>query len=278
MRSALIQMTSSDDPRDNLRTVSTMIRQARSDGADFILTPEATNCISLSRAHQADVLRPESQDPTLAGLRDLAAELGVTLSIGSLALKPDGAEGRFANRSFMIGPDGGIIARYDKIHMFDVRLSETEAYEESRGYRPGEEAVIADCAFAKIGMTICYDLRFPHLFRDLAKAGAHIMTVPAAFAPATGQAHWEVLLRARAIECGAFVLAAAQTGTHPSQTGAPRKTYGHSIAIAPWGEVLAMGGTSPGIIAVDLDLTQVAQARQRVPALTHDRSYSGPRT
>lgn len=276
MRVALIQMTSSDDPQENLRWVEAMVRQAHSDGAELILTPEATNCISLSRAHQTQVLSHESDDPTLGRLRDVAAELGVSLSIGSLALKTADADGRFANRSFLIGPDGGIVARYDKIHMFDVTLSDDEIYEESRGYRPGNQAVVAPVGGARIGMTICYDLRFAHLFRDLAKAGAQIITVPAAFAPGTGRAHWEVLLRARAIECGAFILAAAQTGTHPSQTGTPRKTYGHSLVIAPWGEVLADGGTAPGAIIVDLDLAQVAQARQRVPSLIHDRSYSGP--
>lgn len=273
MKTALLQITSSDDPTANLCMVERMVRQAAGQGAGFVLTPEVTNCVSLSRTRQQAVLHTQSDDPTLARLRDVAAELGVWLSIGSLALKTDDADGRFANRGFVIGPDGAIKAWYDKIHMFDVTLSGAESYQESRGYRPGDRAVTCDTPFGRLGLSICYDLRFPHLFRGLAQAGADILLIPAAFAPATGTAHWEPLLRARAIETGAFVLAAAQTGHHPTTQGRPRQTHGHSMAISPWGAVLADAGTAPGITMVDLDPALVKDARNKIPSLTHDRAY-----
>lgn len=276
MKAALLQLTSSDDPAENLGIVRGMMRQAADQGAGFVLTPEVTNCISSSRTHQAAVLCMQDDDPTLAGLRKEAEHLGVWLLIGSLALKTTDADGRFANRSFLIAPDGSIHALYDKIHMFDVQVSETETYRESAGFRPGDRAVLADAGFARIGMTVCYDIRFPHLHRTLAQAGAQILTVPAAFSPVTGSAHWEPLLRARAIETGCYVLAPAQTGLHPSSTGGTRRTYGRSMAVSPWGEVLADAGTAPGITLVDLDLEAVAQARARVPALTHDRKFTPP--
>jgi len=276
MRAALLQLTSGDDPDRNLPVTRTMIREAVGAGAGFVLTPEVTNCLSSSRALQAGVLRREDDDATLAALRTEAADLGIWLLLGSLALLSGDADGRFANRSFLIGPDGEIVARYDKIHMFDVQITETESYRESEGYRPGTRAVTADLGAARIGMAICYDLRFAYLFRALAQAGAQILTVPAAFNDTTGAAHWEVLLRARAIETGCFVLAPAQCGFHPAQAGKPRRTHGHSLAVAPWGEVLADGGTDPGVTLVDLDLDAVAQARARVPAITHDRPFDGP--
>ena len=186
------------------------------------------------------------------------------------------ADGRFANRSFLIAPDGSVAARYDKIHMFDVNVSATEVYRESEGYRPGTRAVVAETPFAKIGMTVCYDVRFPALYRRLAQGGAQVITVPAAFNHITGAAHWETLLRARAIETGCFVLAPAQTGFHPEANGKGRRTHGHSLAIAPWGEVLADAGVEPGVTLVDLDLTEVAKARGRVPSLSHDRGFDGP--
>ncbi|MEY8803199.1 carbon-nitrogen hydrolase family protein [Leisingera sp. XS_AS12] len=276
MRTALLQMTSSDDPAENLKTVQRMMAEAVASGAGFVLTPEVTNCLSGSRTHQQQVLRLEEEDPTLAALRDAAARHGVWLLLGSLGVKTHDADGRFANRQFLISPEGDVVARYDKIHMFDVEVSAEETYRESDGYRAGTRAVVATTPFAKIGMSICYDVRFAYLHRALAKAGAQILTVPAAFSHVTGAAHWHALLRARAIETGCFVLAPAQTGTHPASRGPSRRTYGHSLAVAPWGEVLADAGTDPGVCIVDLDLEKVEEARKRVPSLTHDREFDGP--
>lgn len=271
MHAALLQLNVSDDPSANLNITLQMIRDAASDGARFIATPEVTNCISTSRRHQMSVLQTEADDQTLAAIRDLSAELGIWTLIGSLALKTDDPDGRFANRSFLIDPSGEITARYDKIHMFDVTISETEKYHESKGYRPGEKAVIADTDFGRIGMTICYDVRFPNLYHDLAIAGAQIITVPSAFSPITGAAHWESLLRARAIETGCYILAPAQTGDHGQ-----RRTYGYSIAIDPWGGIIAKAGTRTGTIHLNLDLKEINKARQRVPSLDHNRPYSLP--
>ena len=276
MKAALLQLNASDDPAENLREVTDMIAEAAAADAGFILTPEVTNCVSQDRAHQSQVLQHEADDLTLAGLRAAAIRHDVWLSIGSLAIKTNDPDGRFANRSFLIDPAGQIAARYDKIHMFDVTVSETERYRESAGYRPGGQAVVAETPFAKIGMSVCYDLRFAYLYRVLAQAGAQVLIVPSAFSPVTGAAHWEPLLRARAIETGAYVLAAAQTGTHTAQAGKPRKTYGHSMAVSPWGDVLVDMGEGPGIALVDLDLGEVAQSRQRIAALSHDRPFEGP--
>ncbi|HCZ00755.1 MAG: amidohydrolase [Rhodobacterales bacterium RIFCSPHIGHO2_02_FULL_62_130] len=276
MRAALVQLTVGDDPATNLPQTLAYIRSAATQGAQFVLTPECTNALSSNREHQRSVLRHEDQDETLAALRAQAAESGIWLLIGSLGLLTSDADGRFANRSFLISPKGEIAARYDKIHMFDVNVSETEVYRESAGYRPGTKTVLADTALAKIGMTVCYDVRFPHLYRRLAKAGAQIITVPAAFNHITGAAHWETLLRARAIETGCFVLAPAQTGFHAETHGKGRRTYGHSLAIAPWGEVLADAGTDAGVTLVDIDLGRVDIARARVPSLSHDREFDGP--
>ncbi|MGL4237458.1 carbon-nitrogen hydrolase family protein [Tabrizicola sp.] len=276
MRAALVQLTVTDDPVANLPATASLVRQAVAQGAGFVLTPELTNGLSSSRQHQRNVFRSEQADETLATLRAEAKAASIWLLIGSLGLLTDDADGRFANRSFLVAPDGSIAARYDKIHMFDVNVSATEVYRESEGYRPGKHAVLAETPFAKIGMTVCYDLRFPTLYRRLAQAGAQILTVPAAFNHITGAAHWEALLRARAIETGCFVLAPAQTGFHPEANGKGRRTYGHSLAIAPWGEILADGGTEPGVTLVDLDLSRVAEARHRVPSLSHDRSFDGP--
>lgn len=276
MRIGLVQLTSSDDPAENLAVTTGYVRQAASDGATFVLTPEVTNCVSNSRSHQDTVLHGQADDPTLAGLRAVAAETKVWLLIGSLALKTDHADGRFANRSFLITPSGDIAAQYDKIHMFDVDVSAEETYRESEGFRPGEAAVLTQVADTSVGMAICYDLRFPHLFRTLAQSGARILTVPAAFSHVTGAAHWEPLLRARAIENGAFVLAPAQCGTHSARVGAARRTHGHSLAVAPWGAILADGGTEPGVTLVDLPLSDVDDSRRRVPSLSHDRPFKGP--
>ena len=276
MRAGLVQLTVGDDPVANLPQTQAHIAAAVAQGAGFVLTPECTNLLSSNRDHQRAVMHPEATDPTLQALRDQAASAGIWLLIGSLGVLTDDADGRFANRSFLINPTGEIAARYDKIHMFDVDVSETEVYRESSGYRPGTKAVVAETPFAKIGMTVCYDVRFPYLYRALAQAGAQIITVPAAFNHITGAAHWETLLRARAIETGCFILAPAQTGFHPEANGKGRRTHGHSLAIAPWGEVLADAGTTPGVTMVDLDLAQVAKARARVPSLTHDRRFTGP--
>ena len=276
MKTALLQLNVGDDPAVNLETTTAMIAEAAGQGAKFVLTPEVTNCVSQNRAHQMRVLQEEDADQTLAGLRKAAIAHDIWLSIGSLALKTGDADGRFANRSFLIDPSGAIVARYDKIHMFDVTVSETETYRESAGYRPGERAVLADTPFAKIGLSICYDIRFPYLYRALAQAGAEVLLIPSAFSPVTGAAHWESLLRARAIETGSYVLAAAQTGTHPATAGKPRTTYGHSMAVSPWGEVLLDMGQEPGIGLVDLDREAVAQSRGRISSLTHDRPFEGP--
>jgi deaminated glutathione amidase len=276
VRAGLVQLTVGDDPAENLPETIALVRAAATGGAGFVLTPECTNALSSNRAQQRQMLRAEGDDPTLAALRDEASRAGIWLLIGSLGVLTDDADGRFANRSFLIGPDGGIAARYDKIHMFDVNVSETEVYRESSAYRPGSQAVLAETPFGRIGMTVCYDVRFPHLYRRLAKAGAEILTVPAAFNHITGQAHWETLLRARAIETGSYVLAPAQTGFHPEKQGKGRRTHGHSLAISPWGEVLSDAGTEPGVTFADIDLAEVASARDRIPALSHDRDFTGP--
>ncbi len=277
MRAGLVQLTVGDDPAANLPETLALIGAAVEGGADLVLTPECTNCLSSNRDHQRRVLRHEEDDQTLAVLRAAAADHGIWLLIGSLGLLTHDADGRFANRSFLIGPDGDIAARYDKIHMFDVNVSETEVYRESAGYRPGGRAVLADTPLGRIGITVCYDVRFPYLYRALAKAGAQILTVPAAFNHITGAAHWHVLMRARAIETGCFVLAPAQTGFHPEQQGKGRRTYGHSLAVAPWGEVIAdAGDEGPGVTFAEIDLAQVEKARGRVPSLTHDRPFDGP--
>lgn len=278
MRAGLVQLTVSDDPAANLVETVALVRAAVAGGAEFVLTPECTNLLSSNRDHQRAVLHPQSTDPTLAALRTEAAEANIWLLIGSLGLKTDDPDGRFANRSLLIGPDGGIKATYDKIHMFDVNVSESEVYRESAAYRPGPAAVLADTPLGKIGMTVCYDVRFPHLYRSLAQSGAQILTVPAAFNHITGAAHWETLLRARAIETGCFVLAPAQTGFHPETLtgGKGRNTHGHSLAISPWGEILADAGTDTGVTFAEIDLAQVARARARIPSLTHDRPYDGP--
>ena len=274
MRVALLQMTSGDDPAANRETILTAMEEARAIGADMLLTPEVSNCLSSSRTHQNAVLALEEEDETLAAVQ--AAAQGLWVLLGSLAVKTEDADGRFANRSFLIDGTGSIVARYDKMHMFDVTLSDTESYRESAGYRPGTQAVLADTPWGKIGLSICYDLRFAYLYRALAKAGAAFLTVPAAFAVPTGKAHWHTLLRARAIETGCFVFAPAQVGRHGGGTGALRETYGHSLVVAPWGEVLADAGQERGLTFVDIDPAQIEKARHRVPALTHDREFTGP--
>ncbi|MBK0400754.1 carbon-nitrogen hydrolase family protein [Limibaculum sp. M0105] len=275
MRAALLQLTASDDPGANLVVTERLLREAAAGGAEMVLTPEVTNMVSASRAHQKAVLRSEADDATLARLRDVAAECGIWLVIGSLALKGEQDE-RFVNRCFVVRPDGSIAARYDKIHMFDVEIGEGESYRESAGYRPGDAAVTVDTPWGRLGLSICYDMRFPALYRALAQAGAVILTAPSAFTVPTGRAHWEVLLRARAIETGAFMLAPAQWGRHAASEGRTRETWGHSLAVDPWGRVLADAGDGMGVTFVTLDLDEVAKTRSRIPSLANARSFTGP--
>jgi len=276
VRAALVQLCSGDDPGANLPVTEALVREAAGGGAALVLTPECTNIVSGNRARQRAVLASEGEDATLARLRAVADELGVWLLVGSLCLKSGDADGRFVNRSFLVGPDGAIGARYDKIHMFDVDLDGGESYRESAAYRPGEAAVLAGAAGLRIGMTICYDMRFPHLYRDLGRAGAEVLAVPSAFTVPTGRAHWHVLLRARAIEAGAYVLAPAQSGVHAASEGPARATFGHSLAVGPWGDVLLDMGEGEGVGFFEIEHAEVARARARVPALGHDRRYSGP--
>jgi predicted amidohydrolase len=276
MRTALVQLNVSDDPVANLDMTLALIARAKAQGAGFVLTPECTNGLWSNRAEQRGAMRSEAHDPTLAALRRVAMQHEIWLLAGSISFKTNDPDGRHVNRSILITPEGIIAARYDKIHMFDVDVSPTEVYRESAAFRPGTSCVMAETPFAKIGMTVCYDVRFPHLHRRLARAGAQILTIPAAFNHVTGAAHWEVLLRARAIETGCYVLAPAQTGFHAERNGRGRRTHGHSMIISPWGEVLADAGTEPGVVTVDLDMEKVEEARRRIPALRHDRNFDGP--
>jgi predicted amidohydrolase len=268
---ACVQITATDDVAGNIAATSALIRQAQAAGAQLISTPENTGIMAARGEETRAAARPEADHPALLAYRSLAAELKISLHIGSIGCAVPGEE-RIANRSFLIAPDGGIAASYDKIHMFDVDLPSGESYRESRRFRPGSEARVVDLPWARLGMTICYDMRFPYLYRALAQAGAALLAMPSAFTKPTGAAHWHVLLRARAIECGAFVFAAAQCGTHPGN----RKTYGHSLIVSPWGEVLADGGEEPGFVMAEIDLDRVAEARRQIPSLGHDRAFAPP--
>ncbi len=248
----------------NLADASEMIRAAARQGANLVCTPEMTNIMEPDRPRLRSLALPESEDGSVRGFAALAGELGIWLSIGSLALA--GLAGKLVNRSLLFAPDGTVAARYDKIHLFDVDLPTGESLRESHAYEGGRQAVLAETGLGPVGLTICYDMRFPHLYRALARAGAKLFTVPSAFTVPTGQAHWHVLLRARAIETGSFVLAAAQGGRH--ETG--RETYGHSLIVSPWGEVLAEAGTDPGVVMADIDLGLADRARARIPSLNHD--------
>jgi len=264
---ALVQMRSGTAPSANLAAALAAIAQAKGAGADYVLTPEMTNIIESKRERLMAAIVDEERDPTLAALREAARKHAIYVHIGSLAVKasPDKA----ANRSFLIDRSGEIVARYDKIHMFDVDLVGGESYRESRSYRPGELAVVADLPWGRLGVTICYDLRFPALYRALAESGASFFSIPSAFTRPTGEAHWHVLLRARAIENGCFVFAAAQGGKHESG----RETFGHSLIVDPWGKILAEGATEPGVILAEVDPAEVAAARARIPSLHHGRRF-----
>jgi predicted amidohydrolase len=264
---ALVQMRSGRSPEANLEKATALIREAAAAGAQYVQTPEMTNIMELSRQKLFETITAEEQDICLAAFRRLARELKIHLHIGSLAIKvsPEKA----ANRAFIIDPQGEIVARYDKIHMFDVDLAGGESYRESNNFRPGESAVLADLPWARIGLSICYDLRFPALYRALAEAGATVLTIPAAFTRQTGEAHWHILIRARAIENGCFVLAAAQGGDHENG----RATFGHSLVVDPWGNIVAEGGTEPGVILAEIDPAAVATARAKLPSLQHGRRF-----
>jgi predicted amidohydrolase len=266
-KAAMIQMRSGLTPGANSDDAVRMIGEAKSAGADYVLTPEMTNILAARREQLFSVVVEEEADASLATLREVARKLGIYVHIGSLAIKisPD----RAANRSFLIDPKGDILARYDKIHMFDVDLAGGESYRESRNYRPGELAVLADLPWGRLGLTVCYDLRFPALYRALAEAGATMLAIPSAFTKQTGEAHWHVLMRARAIENGSFVFAAAQGGKHENG----RDTYGHSLIVDPWGRIIAEGGTEPGVIMAEINLADVASARARIPSLQHGRRF-----
>ena len=266
-RVALIQMCSGLDVRQNLIAASDLIRQAAADGARYIQTPEMTSMLPGEGMKLHVRLWPEEGNPEIAHFRLLARELKIWLHVGSLGVLED--NDMIANRSFLYRPDGSIAARYDKIHMFDVALPNGETYKESRRYVPGNRAVLADLPWGALGMTICYDLRFPNLYRTLAKAGASFLAVPAAFTRTTGEVHWHTLIRARAIETGCFVFAAGQGGRHENE----RETYGHSLIVSPWGEILAEGGVEPGVISADIDCAAVAAARGKIGALHHDRPF-----
>ena len=271
---ALVQTRTPATPAAALAHVEPLIRQAAAGGAKLILTPEATNFLIQDRTARDAVLETEDRDAVVAGLRDLARELGVWLLIGS-AIVRSGCEGddRAANRSLLIDDQGRLAASYDKLHVFDVDLPTGERWRESASIRPGDGAVVAQTPWGGLGLTICYDIRFPQLHRALARAGAAMIAVPAAFTVPTGEAHWETLLRARAIETGCFVLAPAQAGAHEDG----RRTWGHSTVVAPWGEVLArLDHDEPGVLFATLDLEAVARARNAVPQLTHDRDFALP--
>jgi predicted amidohydrolase len=266
-RVGLVQMRSSRLPAANLDVAAKLIGEAKDAGADYVLTPEMTNLMEAGRDRLLAAIVDEEQDSSLATFRELARKLAIHLHIGSLAVKA--APDKAANRSFLIDPRGDIVARYDKIHMFDVDLAGGETYRESRSYRPGESAVLHDLPWGRLGLTICYDLRFPSLYRALAEAGASFLAVPSAFTQQTGEAHWHVLNRARAIENGCYVFAAAQAGRHENG----RETFGHSLVVDPWGRIVAEGGVEPGIVLADVDPAAVAAARARVPSLQHGRRF-----
>src|SRR5271168_4745437 len=263
----LIQMRSGLEPQRNLAAALALIDDAKRGGADYVLTPEMTNILALKRDQLFANIVAEEHDPTLATLREVARQLGIYVHIGSLAIKA--SPEKAVNRSFLIDRRGDVVARYDKIHMFDVDLAGGESYRESNNYRAGELAVIADLPWGRLGLTVCYDLRFPALYRALAEAGASFLAIPSAFTQQTGAAHWHVLQRARAIENGSFVFAAAQGGAHENG----RETYGHSLVVDPWGRVLAEGGIEPGVVMAKIDLAAVASARGRVPSLQHGRRF-----
>ena len=268
LKVACIQTNSKSDPNINIREVSSLIRAARSNGAELITTPEVVGMLEPNREKALNKAQPENYHGVLREFRALSRDLAIWLLIGSISIKL--SNGKLANRSFLINPDGQIIARYTKIHMFDVEVNDGSIYRESATYQPGTSACLARTPWGLVGLTVCYDIRFPALYRDLAKAGAKIIFIPSAFTEVTGEAHWHILQRARAIENGCFIVSAAQTGMHEQN----RKTFGHSIIVDPWGNILADANKDVGFITADLDLNLVDEVRKKIPSLTHDREYS----
>lgn len=267
---ACVQLRAGRNVAANVEAAEGLVRQAAEAGATFVATPENTSLMEAERALLFEKAKPEDEDEALRALRAVARERKIWLLIGSLPIRV--AEDKLANRSFLVSPEGRIAARYDKIHMFDVDLAGGESYRESRNFAAGESAVTADLPWGRLGLSICYDLRFPQLYRALAHEGARFLTVPSAFTRQTGEAHWHVLLRARAIENGSFVFAPAQGGRHENG----RETFGHSLIVAPWGEIIAEAGTEPGIVTAIVDPAKIEEARGRVPSLKHDRSFDRP--
>ena len=267
---ACIQANTGNDLAANLTFITAMVREAANNGASFVLTPEYTLMMDGSGRVMRDNALPADGGVPLGELRALAQELNIWLLIGSLTLRTgDDADTRIVNRSFLINAAGDVVTSYDKIHMFDVTLPDGKVIRESSAYRPGDKTVVADTPLGKVGLTICYDLRFPALFRALAQAGAQIITVPSSFQRQTGKAHWQALLQARAIENGCYIVAPAMCGEHAGN----RQTYGHSLVVNPWGEVLADGGEAPGISYAEIDIARVAKVRGMIPSLTHDRVF-----
>jgi predicted amidohydrolase len=267
---ACVQMNAGPEVGPNLDAAEALIRSAAAEGAQFVMTPENTSIIEPNRARNYEKSFTEDSHPGVPRFSALARALKIWLLVGSMPIKVDGE--RLANRSLLFDDQGRLAARYDKIHLFDVDLPNGETYRESERIRPGAQAVVTPTPWGPLGMTVCYDMRFPHLYRDLAKAGATMISVPAAFTVPTGKAHWHVLLRARAIEAGAFIFAPAQCGEHAGG----RKTYGHSLIVGPWGEILAEAGETPGTITAEIDFSAVDKARGQVPSLKHDRDYAHP--
>jgi predicted amidohydrolase len=271
-KAACIQLSSAREIEPNIVAAADLVRRAREAGAELIMTPEVSDMMEPKRPLRLAKAKDEANHAMLAACAELARETGAHLLLGSAVVRREDGDERLANRSFLITPDGAIAARYDKIHMFDVELAGGESYRESNAFRPGEAAVLAPLPWGVLGMSVCYDLRFPQLYRALAQAGADFLSIPSAFTVPTGRAHWHVLVRARAIENGAFVFAPAQWGEHAEG----RKTYGHSLIVAPWGEILAEAEDGAGFIIAEVDPAETAKARRAVPSLTHDRSFAAP--
>ena len=272
-KAACVQTSSQLDMDANLEAASALVRDAADNGAQMVLMPENVSLMGTNREQALAMAVPEARHKALPVFTELAREKGVWLMVGSLSVRLDeagGGEDMLANRSLLISDQGEVMVRYDKIHMFDVNIEGGESHRESETYRPGAQAVVAATPWGGLGMTICYDLRFPYLYRSLAQAGAHFLSVPSAFTRVSGRAHWHVLLRARAVETGCYIFAPAQCGDHAND----RQTYGHSLIIDPWGKILAEAGESPCVIAADIDPSRVAAVRAMIPSLKHDRKFT----